>query len=64
MGRRHHGLDGPLCDHLAIGQRGNAITDSVKAVEIVRYHENREPQSLLQGADEFVEIPRADGIKA
>ncbi len=57
-------FDGARRDDPPVAERGDSVADRIEAAEIVRYHENREPQSLLQGCDQLVEVLRADGIEA
>ena len=45
-------------------QRRDPIAGLRQAVEVVGYHENGQPQSALQGPDQFVEVAGADRIEA
>ena len=58
-----HGGNRPGGDDLAVGQDGDAVAHRMQAVEIVRHHEDREPQRALQGADQVVELAGADRIE-
>src|SRR2546429_834650 len=48
---------------LTVPQNRDAVAGRIKAVEVVGYHENRQAQSTLQGAHQFVEVPGADRIE-
>ena len=52
------------CDHFAIGQSRDAITNRKQAIEIVGHHKYCQAQGLLQRSDQIVEIRRADRIEA
>ena len=55
LGRQHvvHGADE---QHFLVAKYGDPVACGFQAVEVMRYHENGQPQSALQGHDEFVEI--------
>ena len=52
----------PDGDDLAVGERGNPVADGIEAGEIMGDHEHREPQGLLQGLYQGVEIAGGDRI--
>jgi len=64
MVARQHVLHSPHKDHLALRQNGNSVTDCVKRVEIMRHHEDRETQRLLQIADQLIECGSANGVES
>ena len=47
-----------------VEQHGDAITSRIKAVQIVRHHENREAEALVQALDQLVVVRRADRVEA
>ena len=49
---------------LLVDQDGDTVADSRQAVQIMGDHEDRQPQALLQAADQLVEGGRADRIEA
>ena len=55
-----HRADG---DDLAVGQRRDAVADGIEARKIMGDHEHRQPQRLLQGLDQRVEIAGGDRIQ-
>jgi len=63
MLRGLHVSHGSRGNDLPAPQNGNAVASGIKTIQIVGYHENRQPQSTLQGADQFVEISGADRVE-
>src|SRR3954453_22774865 len=51
-------------DDLAASQNGDAVTRGVKAIQVMRYHENGQAQSALQRPHQLVEVAGADRIEA
>ena len=49
-------LDRPHLDDFPAGEGGDAITDRVQAIQIVRHHKDGEAERLLQGRNQGVEI--------
>src|SRR6202030_1330406 len=50
--------------YLAVCERRDAIADRIQAIQVMRYHENGQAQSLLKGADQVVEIRGPDRVEA
>src|SRR3954469_18329948 len=59
-----HRLDRPRRDDPSARERGDSVAHCVKAVKIVSYHENRQPQSSLKRGDEVVELAGSDRVEA
>ena len=47
-----------------VEQHGDAITNRIEAVQIVRHHENGEAEAVVQSLDEFVVVGGADRVEA
>src|SRR5216684_8016739 len=47
-----------------VEKHGDAVTHSIEAVQIVRHHENGQPEVAAQPLDELVVVRRADRIEA
>src|SRR5438034_1949010 len=52
------------CNDFPVPQNGDAVTSGIKAIQIMGYHENGQPQSTLQGPDQLVKVPGPDRIEA
>ena len=58
-----HGRHRSFCDHLAVGERSDALAHDIEAVKVVRHHEDRQSERLMQGSDQIVEISGCDRIE-
>ena len=57
-------LDRSHLDDFPVGESGDAIADSVQAVQIMRHHKDGEAERLLQGRNQRVEVAGRDRVKA
>ena len=55
---------GPSATTLPSAKRSDTVASKVEAVQVVRHHEDREPERALERQDEIVELGRGDGVEA